>query len=44
MQLFEFGFKTSGRAEAQGADRRKSAAYIRVCEHFKEARNTDIRC
>jgi hypothetical protein len=36
-------FKTSNRAEAQGTDRRKSAAYIRVCEHFKEVRNIEIR-
>lgn len=34
------GFKTSDRAENQGADRR--AAYIAVCEHAKEARHTEI--
>ena len=37
-------FKTSNCAEAQGADQRKSAAYIGVCEHYKEVRNTEVRC
>ena len=29
-------------AQEQGAGRRKSAAYIRVCEHFKEIGNAAI--
>ncbi len=28
--------------QEQGASRRKSAAYTRVCEHFKEAHNAAI--
>jgi hypothetical protein len=40
----EVVFKISDRAEGQGADRRKSGAYMRVCEHFEEIRNAEIRC
>jgi hypothetical protein len=31
-------------AQEQGKSRRKSAAYDKVCEHFKEAFNAVIEC
>ena len=36
------GFKTLDQVQGQGADRRKSAAYWVVCEHFEEACNAVI--
>jgi len=34
--------KNADHVHGQGANRRKSAAYVGVCEHFEEARKTVI--